>query len=131
GVYIVLNARLGRAFESATGLSFAMCVSTVLVLPLGVAQGGAELLTLHALGFGSAVGLLSSAIPYSFELEALRRIRPRVFARRLSLEPAVAALIGFVFLSEGLGARAVAGIAMVVAASIGASRQAREAPVAV
>jgi inner membrane transporter RhtA len=129
--YIVLNARLGRAFESATGLTIAMCVSTIVALPLGVAQAGAQLLTARALLLGSVVGLLSSAIPYSFELEALRRIKPAVFGVLMSLEPAIAAIIGFVFLSQGLSARAVAGIAMVVVASIGASRRAREAPVAV
>jgi inner membrane transporter RhtA len=130
-VYIVLNARLGRAFESATGLTIALCVSTVVALPLGVAQAGAQLLTPRALLLGSLVGLLASAIPYSFELEALRRIKPAVFGVLMSLEPAIAAIIGFVFLSQGLSARAVAGIAMVVVASIGASRQARAAPVAV
>ncbi len=129
--YIVLNARLGRVFESATGLTIAMCVSTVVALPLGVAQAGTQLLSPRALLLGSVVGLLSSAIPYSFELEALRRIRPAVFGVLMSLEPAIAAIIGFVFLSQGLSSRAVAGIAMVVVASIGASRQAREAPVAV
>jgi inner membrane transporter RhtA len=131
GVYIVLNARLGQAFESATGLTIAMCVSTVVALPLGVAQAGTQLIAVRELLLGSVVGLLSSAIPYSFELEALRRIKPAVFGVLMSLEPAIAALIGFVFLSQGLSGRAVVGIAMVVIASIGASRRAREAPVAV
>ena len=75
--------------------------------------------------------MLSSAIPYSFEQEALRRIAPSVFGVLMSLEPAVAALAGLIILGQSLGARAVAGIALVVIASVGASRRVREAPVAV
>ena len=80
---------------------------------------------------GSAVGMLSSAIPYSCEVEALRRIDRGVFAVLMSLEPAVAALAGLIVLDQGLGLRAVAGIVLVVLASVGASRSSREAPMAV
>ncbi len=127
--YILLNSRVGRAFEGGTGIAFAMCVGTVVALPFGIVQGGSHLLTAHALLVGSAVGMLSSAIPYSFENEALRRIRASVFAVFMSVEPAVAALAGFLVLGQALGARAIAGIALVIAASIGASRSARKAPV--
>ena len=67
------------------------------------------------------IGLLSSAIPYSLELEALRRLPSRVFGILLSLDPAIAALVGLVLLDQGLSAREVLGIACVVAASVGAS----------
>jgi len=130
GGYILLNARLGRAFAGGTGLALAMCVASVVALPVGVAQGGSHLLEPGVLLLGSAVGMLSSAIPYSLELEALRRIGPPVFGVLMSLEPAVAALAGLIVLGQGLGARSVAGIALVVLASIGASRRARQAPVA-
>jgi inner membrane transporter RhtA len=129
--YILINARVGRAFEGATGLSLAMCVGTVLMIPLGVAQGGSHLLEPRSLLLGAAVGLLSSAIPYSFENEALRRIDPAVFGVLMSIEPAMAALAGFIALGQGLTARAVLGIALVVVASVGAARRTREAPVAV
>ncbi len=129
--YILLNARVGRVFERGTGLALAMCVATVLVLPFGVLEGGAHLFEPRSLALGAAVGMLSSAIPYSFELEALRRIAAHVFGVLMSLEPAMAALAGLIVLGQGLGARALAGIALVVIASIGASRQTREAPVAV
>ncbi len=129
GTYIHLNSRVGRMFEGGTGVAFAMCVGAVVSLPFGIASGGSHLLTAHALLVGSAVGMLSSAIPYSFENEALRRIRPGVFAVFMSLEPAVAAFAGFLVLDQGLDARAIAGIALVIAASIGASRSSREAPV--
>ena len=131
GAYIVLNARLGRAFEGATGLALAMCVAALAACPLGIVEGGAGLLSGEALLLGAAVGLLSSAIPYSFEVEALRRIAPPVFGVLMSIEPAMAALAGFLVLGQNLGGRALAGIGLVVVASVGAARGAREAPVAV
>jgi inner membrane transporter RhtA len=73
--------------------------------------------------------MLSSAIPYSFEIEALRRIDPGVFAVLMSLEPAAAAVAGLLVLGQGLAARAVLGIVLVVLASLGASRGSRRAPV--
>jgi inner membrane transporter RhtA len=127
--YILLNARLGKAFETGTGLALAMCVSTLLVLPFGISDAGANLFRPHLLLLGAAVGMLSSAIPYSFEVEALRRIEPAVFGVLMSLEPAVAALAGLIVLGQSLGGRAIVGIALVVVASIGASRRTREAPV--
>jgi inner membrane transporter RhtA len=125
GLYIVLNARLGRRFEGSTGLALAMCVATVVACPLGLIEGGTGLLRPESLLLGAAVGLLSSAIPYSFEVEALRRIAPPVFGVLMSIEPAMAALAGFLVLGQRLEARALAGIALVVVASVGASRGGR------
>jgi inner membrane transporter RhtA len=129
--YILLNARVGRTFEGATGLSLAMCVASLVMAPVGIAAGGSHLLEPRSLLLGAAVGLLSSAIPYSFENEALRRIDPSVFGVLMSIEPAVAALAGLILLGQGLSARAVLGIALVVVASVGAARRTREAPIAV
>jgi inner membrane transporter RhtA len=129
--YILLNARVGRSFEGGLGLTLAMCVASVVMIPIGITQGGSHLLEPHVLLLGAAVGLLSSAIPYSFENEALRRIDPAVFGVLMSIEPAMAALAGFLVLGQGLGARAVIGIGLVVAASVGAARGSREAPVAI
>jgi inner membrane transporter RhtA len=126
--YILLQARIGRAFQGGTGLALAMCVASVLVLPFGIAHAGAHLLAPGTLAVGCAVGMLSSAIPYSLELEALRRIAPPVFGVLMSIEPAMAALAGFVVLGQNLDARALAGIALVVVASVGASRSTRTAP---
>jgi inner membrane transporter RhtA len=128
GAYILLNARVGRTFERGTGLALAMFIATVAVLPAGLIAGGARLLTPRSLALGAAVGMLSSAIPYSFENEALRRIAPSVFGVLMSLEPAMAALAGLIILGQGLGTRSVLGIALVVCASVGASRRTREAP---
>jgi inner membrane transporter RhtA len=127
--YILLNARVGRAFEGGAGLALAMCIGSVAALPVGVIDGGAHLLEPRSLALGTAVGLLSSAIPYSLELEALRRIAVSVFGVLMSLEPAMAALAGLIVLGQGLSPRALAGIALVVAASAGASLQTREPPV--
>lgn len=129
--YILVNARIGRVFEGGTGLALAMCVGAVAALPVGVIDGGAHLFEPRSLLLGAAVGMLSSAIPYSFELEALRRIAVNVFGVLMSLEPAMAALAGLIVLGQGLGARTLAGIALVVAASAGASLQTREPPIAV
>jgi inner membrane transporter RhtA len=131
GTYILLNARVGQAFERGTGLALAMCVASLVTLPVGLVEGGTHLLEPRSLALGAAVGMLSSAIPYSFEIEALRRIATPVFGVLMSLEPGMAAIAGLIVLGQGLGARAVVGIALVVVASIGASRQARAAPVAV
>ena len=108
-----------------------MCVASVVIFPVGVAEGGRHLLEPRSLALGAAVGMLSSAIPYSFEIEALRRIAPAVFGVLMSLEPAMAAVAGLIVLGQSLSVREVVGIGLVVCASVGASRRAREAPVAV
>lgn len=129
--YIVVNARVGRAFSDQSGLALAMCAAAVAMLPVGLASGGAHLVEPSLLAQGAAVGALSSAIPYTFELEALRRIAAPTFGVLMSLEPAVAALAGFAVLGQSLDARALLGIALVVCASLGASLVARSpAPIA-
>jgi inner membrane transporter RhtA len=120
--YILLSARTGSAFPGGTGLVIALWVATVALLPVGISGGGTALLDPGLLLAGFAVAMLSSAIPYSFELEALRKLPPRVFGVLMSLEPAVAALLGFVVLGERLGGRAIAAIVLVTAAAAGASR---------
>jgi inner membrane transporter RhtA len=130
GVYILLNERVGRVFERGTGVALSMCIASVALLPVGIAGGGGNLLEPRSLALGVIVGVLSSAIPYSFEQEALRRIKPSVFGVLMSLEPAVAALAGFIVLGQGLSGRDVLGIGLVVAASAGAFRRTSETPVA-
>jgi inner membrane transporter RhtA len=131
GTYILVNARVGRAFEEGTGLAIAMCVASLLALPVGIAEGGAKLIQPHVLLVGLAVGMLSSAIPYTLEMEALRRIATNVFGVLMSLEPAMAALAGFIVIGQGLSTRELVGIALVVVASVGASQTVRRAPIAV
>jgi inner membrane transporter RhtA len=107
--YIYLSKRAGAA------------VGALVVLPAGLVQGGGSLGDPGLLGSGLAVALASSVLPYSLELEALRRIPEAVFGVLMSLQPAVAALAGYVVLGQDLGAAEVAAIAMVVAASAGAA----------
>ena len=126
--YILVSARVGQAFPGGAGLALAMVVATVPLAPVGVAAAGEELLVPWILAAGAAVGILSSAIPYALELEALRRLPVGVFGVLMSLEPAVAALAGFVVLGERLAAREVVAILLVVAASAGAARGAKLAP---
>jgi len=127
-VYILLSARTGRAFTGGGGLALAMVVASGLLLPFGIVEGGAELLDPAVLGVGAAVAMLASAIPYSLELEALRRLPAHVFGVLMSLEPAMAALAGFVVLGEVLGGRELAAIGLVVVASAGAARTAGATP---
>ena len=123
-LYIVLAARTGEAYTGSEGLTLAMVVAALVPLGPGIVQGGSDLLDPRLLLLGAAVALLSSVVPYSLETEALRRMPNHVFGVLMSLEPGVAALAGFVVLGQSLHAREVVAIALVVAASIGASRYA-------
>jgi len=126
--YIVLAARVGRAYEGGQGLALAMGAGALMLAPVGVADGGAELLAPAVLAIGFAVAILSSAIPYTLEMEALRRMPAGVFGVLMSLEPAMAALAGFIVLDEGLAARELVAIVLVVAASAGAATGAKVPP---
>jgi inner membrane transporter RhtA len=128
GAYIVLSDRVGALAPGVGGATMAAVLSALLVAPLGVAQGGAEILHPAVLAVGAAVGVLSTAIPYAFEMEALRRLPRAVFGVLMSLEPAVAAAIGFLALSQGLDAIEVLAIGLVVGASAGALRSAAAPP---
>jgi inner membrane transporter RhtA len=124
GAYILLTARVGRALPGGGGLAIAMGIAALAALPVGLAGGGAELLDPELLAVGLAIGVLSSALPYSLELEALRRLPEGTFGVLMSLEPAVAATVGFVGLDQDLAAREVVAIGLVLAASAGALRAA-------
>jgi inner membrane transporter RhtA len=119
--YIPLSARTGGLLPGGQGLAIAMATGALLVTPLGIADGGTDLLAPAILASGAVVALASSVIPYSLELESLRRIPARVFGVLMSLEPAVAALAGLVVLGQSLSATDLLAIALVVAASAGAS----------
>jgi inner membrane transporter RhtA len=119
--YIYLSKRTGAAFPGGSGLAIAMAVGAVVVLPAGVIQADGALMQPNLLGSALVVALLSSVLPYSLELEALRRLPEAVFGVLMSLDPAVAALVGFLALGQALDGREVLGIAMVVVASAGAA----------
>lgn len=119
--YILTSQRVGRAFPGASGLALALAVATMALLPFGVVGGGLTLLHPRVLAIGFAVAVLSSAVPYSLELTALRRLPASVFGVLMSLEPAMAALAGFVVLGESLRVRQLAAIGCVSVASAGAT----------
>jgi len=125
GTYIVLAARVGQAFSGGQGLTLAMVVATLVLLPSGIVAGGSDLGDPSLLAAGLAVALLSSAIPYSLELEALRRLPKGTFGVLMSMEPAVAALVGVERLGQDLSAGEVVAEGDVVAASAGALSAAR------
>jgi inner membrane transporter RhtA len=120
--YIILSRATGRRFPGASGLTIAMLVAAVVIVPVGVTAGRGALLRPGILATGLAIGLLSSIIPYTLELEALRRVPARVFGIWMSLEPAVAALVGLVMLGEALTAGEWAAIVCVMVACAGAAR---------
>jgi threonine/homoserine efflux transporter RhtA/heme A synthase len=120
--YIVGSKAAGRRLPGSSGLVIAMCVAAVVVTPGGVLAGGTRMFAPALLAAGAAIGLLSSVIPYWLELEALRRVETRVFGVWMSMQPAVAALIGLALLGQRLRAAEWAGICCVVAASAGAAQ---------
>ncbi len=113
--YIVMSQRTGKAFQGLDGLALALIVSSIVVAPLG-------LTTIHTwtprdIALGLAIAVLSSVLPYSLELVALRHLAQRVFGILLSLEPVVAAFAGFVVLGQVLDAPQLVGMGLVVVAS--------------
>jgi inner membrane transporter RhtA len=122
--YILLSRATGRRFRGSSGLTIAMIVAALVVTGPSVAQSGGALAHPAVLAEGLAIGLLSSVIPYRLELEALRRVPAGVFGIWMSIEPAVAALIGLLLLSEALVARQWLAIGLVIIACAGAARSA-------
>lgn len=127
--YIVLSARTGAAFEKLDGLTLAMVVAVAVVLPAGVV--GWEHVSTEHLAKGLGIAILSSVLPYSLELLALRRLSATVFGILLSLEPAVAALAGLIVLGQVLSGVQLLGMSLVVVASVlvlGYARRPEDAP---
>ena len=120
--YILLSASTGRRWPGLDGLAVASVLATLLLTIPAISVGGGTLLDPEILALGAAVGLLSSVIPYSFEMAALRRLRPAVFSILMSLEPAVAALAGVVVLQEFLAPVQWVAMGCVIVASVGATR---------
>jgi inner membrane transporter RhtA len=121
-LYILIAQRATHVYEGSEGLALAMVVAALVPIIPGIAQAGTDLLHPAWLAIGCGVALLSSVVPYSLETEALRRLPANVFGVLMSLEPAVAALAGFLVLGQALGALDLVAMALVVAASVGVSR---------
>jgi inner membrane transporter RhtA len=126
GVYIVVGVRVGRAWVGSSGLAVSMVLGAALTAPWGIASGGAALLRPVVLAGGAAVGVLSSALPWSLEIEAMRRLPTHVLGVLMSCAPGIAAVTGLVVLGERIGVRAAASVGLVVVASVGAALGARD-----
>lgn len=121
-IYIYVAGATGRRWENFDGLAMASVIAAGLVTPLMLAGHGSDLGQAHIVLLGAVVGLMSSVIPYACELVALRTLKPSTFGILMSLEPAAAALAGFVVVGETLAVPQVLAIACVIAASVGATR---------
>jgi inner membrane transporter RhtA len=117
--YIVLSKRAGRVFPGGTGLALAMTVATIIMMPIGVAQAGKALFQPEVLIVGAGIGFLGTVLPYSLEYIVLKQMSPRVFGVLMSVEPAIAALVGFIFLHEHLNVQSAIAILLVTFASAG------------
>jgi threonine/homoserine efflux transporter RhtA len=120
--YIVLSSATGRRFPGSAGLAIAMVVSAVIVTPPALVSGGRAMFAPAVLAAGAAIGVLSSVIPYRLELESLRRMPMRLFGVWMSMEPAVAALIGLALLGQHLSLAEWLAICCVMVACAGAAR---------
>ena len=120
--YILIAQAVGQVFTGGRGVALAMAVAVLVPLGPGLAGAGSDLLHPQWLAIGCAVALMSSVLPYSLEIEALRRLPANVFSVLMSLEPGVAAVAGFVVLGQDLRARDIVAIVLVVVASVGVTR---------
>ncbi|MGI4759467.1 MAG: EamA family transporter [Janthinobacterium lividum] len=125
-VYIVLGGRVAAVLPGNTAVAVGMLFATLAVLPFGVASGQLGGLTPPLLALGAALALLSSALPFTLEMQALKRLPTRTFSILMSLEPAAAALCGWLFLRERLSPSQWLAVLLVMAASAGATLTARK-----
>ena len=117
--YIVLGGKLSKIMEGGPAVTTGMLIAAMLILPIGLYGGGLNDLSIENLGFGIALALLSSAIPFSLEMKALGQLPARTFSILMSLEPAAASICAFIFLSEKLNFYEIIAVACVVIASAG------------
>lgn len=125
--YILLGGRVSRMIPSGVTVATGMTIASFVAVPAAVATGGLARLTPGLLAAAIGVALLSSAIPYTLEMIALKELPARTFGILMSLEPAVAALAGLVFLHEVLSLQQWMAVALVIAASAGSTLTSRRA----
>jgi len=119
--YIILGGRISKIMKGGEAVAVGMLFATLLILPFGIFSGGLNQLSLKLLGLGASLALLSSAIPFTLEINALKQLPARTFSILMSLEPAMAALAAFVFLQEYLSLTECIAVACVVIASAGSA----------
>jgi inner membrane transporter RhtA len=127
--YIVLGGRVSRVLTGGVAVATGMSIATLTVLPFALAGGRLGSFVPRLYGAGVALAVLSSALPFTLEMQALGALPGRTFSILMSLEPAVAALCGLVLLGEHLTKAQWLAVGLVIAASVGATLTAREVPV--
>ncbi|WP_151088782.1 EamA family transporter [Hymenobacter baengnokdamensis] len=125
-VYIVLGGRVAEVLPGTQGVAVGMVFASLVILPFSVAAGGYAALTPRLLVAGTALAILSSALPFTLEMNALKQLSSRTFSILMSLEPAAAALCGLLFLHERLTPPQWLAVGLVAAASAGATLTARQ-----
>ena len=119
--YIFLAIPVSRVFPGQDGLTLAMMMATVFLLPFGMKQVGVSLLNPTMFTYAIGLALLACVVPYSLEFSALKRLPPRIFGILISIEPAIATMVGFILLGESLGIRSVTAIGLIVTAAVGST----------
>jgi inner membrane transporter RhtA len=117
--YILLSAPVGRAMPGGSGLALGITFASLFMAPVGIHHGGSALLNPGVLLIGLVAAFMTTVMPYSLEFAALKRMSPRIFGILMSIEPAIAALVGLVFLHESLNGQSLVAIALVITAAIG------------
>ncbi|SOD14826.1 EamA family transporter [Pedobacter xixiisoli] len=120
-LYIIMGGKVSKAMDSGAAVSVGMLIASCVVLPFAFADGHLFDVTPKLLAMGLAIALLSSAIPFTLEMNALKHIPAKTFSILMSLEPAAAAICGLFFLHEYLSFNEWAAIALVVGASTGST----------
>ncbi len=128
GAYIIVGQKISLRVDGTKAVALGMTVSSLLIVPIGVVHAGAALFAPMTLLWGLGAAMVSSAIPYSCEMWALKRVPAKTFSLMMSLEPAAGALMGFLLLGEHLTPLQWLAIGLVIAASAGSSLTARAAP---
>jgi len=128
GAYILVGQKISLRVDGGKAVALGMTVSTLLTVPLGIVRAGPALWSWPILLMGAGAAIVSSAIPYSCEMWALKRIPAKTFSLMMSLEPAAGALMGLLLLHEHLRGLQWLAIALVIAASAGSSLTAKHAP---
>jgi len=125
--YIILGGRISKIMKGGDAVAIGMLFATIVILPFGIFGGGFGTLNPKLIGLGAALALLSSAIPFTLEMRALKQLPARTFSILMSLEPAMASLAALVFLHEYLSLKECFAVAFVVVASAGSSLTAKRA----
>lgn len=123
--YIILGGKVSKIMHGGQAVATGMLFASLLILPFGFYENGLLNLTPKLFGYGVALALLSSAIPFTLEMKALGQLPPRTFSILMSLEPAAAAICAFLFLQEKLNFYEILAVVCVVSASVGATLTAK------